>query len=207
MSPLPKLLAVDRISITQKILWRADPGKGYQVSPIRRQCAGLPIADWHGRSYESNRESPCRPGSRGFPSVSQAHPMIAKALTLPSDDGRRLNEDKHLLPFCPATRQPGPNDPVFGPNDRSLNSTLINPELMPQGDVLGEYGKPGLEQRREHACKRVGHWRGSAIFLYVIDPIDNFDLAFEARQSFQDGQSNLRPTDCDARPGHRMEAC
>src|SRR5438128_2870263 len=74
--------------------------------------------------------------STGLASSTHARPVITKAFALPSDHGRGLNEDQSLPPGGPVTRQPRPEDTVGRTNMRPSHGSLIDRQLMSQGDDL-----------------------------------------------------------------------
>ena len=83
--------------------------------------------------------------------------MIAEALALPGDHGRRLNKDQGVPPSGPVTREPRPEDAVRGANLQSPHQSLVDRQLMSQSDDLGLQRESRPEQHANRAQERIDH--------------------------------------------------
>jgi len=59
-------------------------------------------------------------------------PKWAKALPVPSDDGRRFHDDEGGSPSIPSPAQPNPEQSIWWGQSLLLHPALQNPELVPQ---------------------------------------------------------------------------
>ena len=63
-------------------------------------------------------------------------PIEFEALAMPSDDGLRLDDDEGLLPAVPDSGEPHPEGAIAGAEPRMLLLSLVDSELLPQGEVF-----------------------------------------------------------------------
>ena len=75
-------------------------------------------------------------GATGFCLLTQAPPVVSKALLLPGDDRPGLDERQDRLPARPEPREPRPEQAVGRMKTRAMSSLLINRQLVPQCQVF-----------------------------------------------------------------------
>jgi len=74
--------------------------------------------------------------SAWFASPRQLPPMLFEALTLPTNARIRLHEHECILPSRPGFREKTPENPICPLHFRSLDTPLINAQLMAQRQIL-----------------------------------------------------------------------
>lgn len=92
--------------------------------------------------------------------------MIPEPAPLPCDDGGRLDEHEGLPPARPPSGEPRPEQAISDPGAGPGAATLVNGELVAQGEDLKVKGGPRLEgasDRGEEGEKDRDHW-GSAAY-------------------------------------------
>lgn len=72
--------------------------------------------------------------------LAQSAPVVSESLLLPRQHGVRLHELQGIVPSRPQAREPSPEEPIRCMELRTLDGSLIDEELMPQGDVLEAQG-------------------------------------------------------------------
>jgi hypothetical protein len=65
--------------------------------------------------------------------LTQAPPVVPKALLLPGDHRTGLDEYQGLAPTRPEPSQPRPDYPISRIETRAMNSLSVDCQLMPQG--------------------------------------------------------------------------
>ena len=63
-------------------------------------------------------------------------PEQPKALTVPANDGLRLDNDQGRSPFAPDCAQPRPEESICGRQFRPLYRATQDAELVPEGEIL-----------------------------------------------------------------------
>jgi hypothetical protein len=78
-------------------------------------------------------------------------PVETEALTVPAEDGLRLDEDESSTPSGPATREPRPQESIRAAklDSPSRELALEDEELMAEREHLGLECGPAAEQRSE----------------------------------------------------------
>ena len=71
--------------------------------------------------------------------------MLAEFLLSPGDDGSRLDEDQSLTPSGPVSREPRPEDAIGRPDARTPDASLIDRQLMSEGEDFELQGKAGAK--------------------------------------------------------------
>ena len=76
--------------------------------------------------------------------------MAAKAAALPAQHGRRSEDDERLPPGGPHLGQPGPQEAIAPSKSRPIRGSLVDGQLLPQGEVLeGELTVAAAQEREE----------------------------------------------------------
>jgi hypothetical protein len=75
-----------------------------------------------------------------FPSPEQP-----EALTVPANDGFRLDDDQGRSPIAPDCAQPRPEEPIGGSQLRPLHRATQDAELVPKCDILQLKGSSDLK--------------------------------------------------------------
>ena len=84
--------------------------------------------------------------------------MAAKAAALPAQHGRGSDDDEGLLPGGPHPGQPDPQEAVAPSKSQPLRRSLVDGQLLPQGEVLeGELAAAAVQEGRSRSAwsKRV----------------------------------------------------
>src|SRR5207249_7066112 len=77
-------------------------------------------------------------------------PVAAKAAALPAQHGRRSDDDEGLPPGGPQPGQPDPQDAIAPSKSRPIRRSLVDGQLLPQGEVLeGELAVAAAQEREE----------------------------------------------------------
>ena len=75
-------------------------------------------------------------GATGRSLLTQAPPVVTKALLLPGDHCAGLDECQGIAPARPEPRQPRPEQAIGRTKARAINGLLVDRQLMPQGQVF-----------------------------------------------------------------------
>jgi len=76
--------------------------------------------------------------------------VAAKAAALPAQHGRRSDDDEGLPPGGPQPGQPDPQDAIAPSKSRPIRRSLVDGQLLPQGEVLeGELAVAAAQERDE----------------------------------------------------------
>jgi hypothetical protein len=76
--------------------------------------------------------------------------VAAKAAALPAQHGRRSDDDEGLSPGGPHLGQPGPQEAIAPSKSRPIRRSLVDGQLLPQGEVLeGELPVAAAQEREE----------------------------------------------------------
>ncbi len=62
--------------------------------------------------------------------------MIAEAPSSPGEHRRGLHDDEHVAPTHPMAGEPGPEDAIGRPDLRSWGGSLVDSELVSEGEDL-----------------------------------------------------------------------
>ena len=76
--------------------------------------------------------------------------MAAKAAALPAQHGRWSDDDEGLPPGGPHPGQPDPQEAIAPSKSRPIRRSLVDGQLLPQGEVLeGELAVAAAQEREE----------------------------------------------------------
>ena len=76
--------------------------------------------------------------------------MAAKAAALPAQHGRWSDDDEGLPPGGPHPGQPDPQEAIAPSKSRPIRRSLVDGQLLPQGEVLeGELAVAVAQEREE----------------------------------------------------------
>jgi len=135
-----------------------------QVSTAHRGSAAHPRVGW--LPHRSNQCAYARRHRRSSdPSATFPRPEQAEALTMPPDDGFRLDDDECGSPRGPRARQPRPETPICR---RQLQPPRSRPiqhlKLVPQRDQFKLQGgaRPKPASERDHQRDQDGNHRHGA---------------------------------------------
>src|SRR5260370_1445052 len=84
-------------------------------------------------------------------------PVVAETSPLPAQDGVRGDDYQSLPPASPQPGQRDPKEPVAPAQPRPVRRSLVDGQLLPQGEVLeGELAVPAIEEgERRSSWSRV----------------------------------------------------
>jgi len=76
--------------------------------------------------------------------------VAAKAAALPAQHGRGSDDDEGLPPGGPHLGQPDPQEAIVPSKSRPIRRSLVDGQLLPQGEVLeGEVAVAAAQEREE----------------------------------------------------------
>src|SRR5258708_20017273 len=91
-------------------------------------------------------------------------PVVAETSPLPAQDGVRGDDYQSLPPASPQPGQRDPKEPVAPAQPRPVRRSLVDGQLLPQGEVLeGELAVPAIEEGEEAKQLEQGGDHGTAI--------------------------------------------
>ncbi|MEE8368923.1 MAG: hypothetical protein V3S30_11490 [Thermoanaerobaculia bacterium] len=78
---------------------------------------------------------------------------------MPTNYGRRLNQDEHLSPAVPEPPEADPDKPICGMEAWATARGCENGKLLPEGEVLEDQMATGLEGSEQGDGKSAGESR------------------------------------------------
>ncbi len=118
---------------------------------------GAPERIRGGHSYDEGLDLGIdgRAAHRGPP--GDLGPVLAETSPLPAQDGVRGDDYQSLPPASPQPGQRDPKEPVAPAQPRPVRRSLVDGQLLPQGEVLeGELAVPAIEEgERRSSWSRV----------------------------------------------------
>jgi hypothetical protein len=88
-------------------------------------------------------------GASGGSLLTQAPPIVTKALLLPGDHRAGLDKGQGIAPARPEPSQPRPEHPIGRTEARAINSLLVDRQLMPQCQVFQAQRGPRPKEARD----------------------------------------------------------
>jgi hypothetical protein len=85
------------------------------------------------------------PWAPGLSVTNLPAPQQPETLTVPANDGCRLDNDQGRSPIAPNFAEPSPKEAIAGHELRPLHRATQDAELMPEGEVLQLKGSPRFE--------------------------------------------------------------